>query len=70
MTAATSAAEFERHRDHLTGVAYRMLDTLSSRTATAAPTAVAALILKSATRATRSEPQGPIRPEPAGAHMP
>jgi len=26
MTAATSAAEFERHRDHLTGVAYRMLD--------------------------------------------
>lgn len=28
MTAATSAAEFERHRDHLTGVAYRMLGTL------------------------------------------
>ena len=34
------------------------------------PTAVAALIMKSAARATRSEPQVPMRPEPAGAHMP
>lgn len=29
MEAAATAAEFERHRDHLTGVAYRMLGTLA-----------------------------------------
>ncbi|MGE5287322.1 MAG: RNA polymerase sigma factor SigJ [Micromonosporaceae bacterium] len=29
MNAAPSATEFERHRDHLTGVAYRMLGTLA-----------------------------------------
>jgi pimeloyl-ACP methyl ester carboxylesterase len=34
------------------------------------PTAVGALIMKSAARATRSEPQVPMRPEPAGVHMP
>ncbi len=28
MNAATSAAEFERHRDHLMGIAYRMLGTV------------------------------------------
>ncbi len=28
MTGASSAVEFERHRDHLIGVAYRMLGTL------------------------------------------
>jgi RNA polymerase sigma-70 factor (ECF subfamily) len=29
MVDLTAAAEFERHRSHLTGVAYRMLGTLT-----------------------------------------
>jgi DNA-directed RNA polymerase specialized sigma24 family protein len=41
MTAATSAAEFERHRDHLTGVAYRMLGTLQDAESAPLPAEVA-----------------------------